>query len=640
MNHQIAVRFLIIAFPCAHAFRVTNQKAVQGETGGEGAADDRVDFGFMTTDVRYPGHNPGVFGTISEWWGGRAVTDEKEEIVQHHFCQKRGSRDETYFASSFCYWLPEFKDGARTAAGSPLIWQGGKYPQGKSLGMLASASGKCMRLSVCHNNAQGEKGDVDKHSFYEEVAVPEGCLKEQWIDKHCVDIYDTGVGADLSARSDECQEVQSRYTTALQKHNTCVGQLNSLPGQISQYPDKIRRAEDEVIRLGTVAEYAQRHEHEEQRRMVRRCEKYSRLKNWHSLTSYMLGADSTERMLGFMTHCSYPTYPHDNGDGSNYDEMARYQQNLQLHDACKECDRAKDDLRRAQSKSNRADQDLRSGQQKPGQLRSEKANKESQLRSWQSQAPGLKAAKETMDEEWLPQKNGCFTTYADYKSGKAGSVSACAPNFYEASCERQCVELQARDGCGVLEGTRPGAVTGSGGISVPCAPPQPSWILTPFTYDSVKVEGHTEQCARIEENQKPHYAQRLLKTGWLWKKGRVNGWDKRFFVLESGDGVRSALLRYFDKDPARFADADEREGKGIILHDALRLKEKGGTHYNFKNGEECFKLYHFYRDYRFCVVVKEGVEDMDVKEASSSADQAAQERDDWLRLLGEQIPEQ
>lgn len=268
---------------------------------------------------------------------------------------------------------------------------------------------------------------------------------------------------------------------------------------------------------------------------------------------------------------------------------------------------------------------------------------------WEGKAQGLRSVKETMDEEWLPQSEGCFSTYNAYQSGKAGSVAACAPNFYPNSCERQCVELQSKDGCGVVEGTRPGAVTGSGGISVPCEPPQPSWILTPFTYNSVEVESQTAQCERIEENQKSRYAQRLLKTGWLWKKGDLR-WQKRFFVLESGDDVRSALLRYWDEDPSKNSKADEREGKGIILHDAKSVKEKDGkARYNFKHGEECFKLYHFYRDYRLCVVVPEvdikAIEGLqDTKAADNLKEQnnikAQKERDEWLELLTEQISAQ
>lgn len=104
----------------------------------------------------------------------------------------------------------------------------------------------------------------------------------------------------------------------------------------------------------------------------------------------------------------------------------------------------------------------------------------------------------------------------------------------------------------------------------------------------------------------------------------LNGWDKRFFVLEGSDQVRSAVLRYWDQDPAVPATSKESVKKAIVLWDANVLKAKAGTRYKFKDGEECFKVYHFYRDYRFCVVADSGVD-------------TTQERDEWMSLISDEM---
>lgn len=149
--------------------------------------------------------------------------------------------------------------------------------------------------------------------------------------------------------------------------------------------------------------------------------------------------------------------------------------------------------------------------------------------------------------------------------------------------------------------------------------------FAPFTYGA--SEGQGDQCSRIFSHQRPRFAQSILKHGWLLKKGRSwwSGWEKRYFVLESGDAVRSAVLRYFDQDPSTMPHDQwnqiQREDKAIILWDAKSTKLKTGLHYLFTDGSACFKLYHFYRDYRFCVSGK------DYPETASA------ERDEWMSLV-------
>merc|ERR1719401_359932 len=113
----------------------------------------------MTSNLSYPGHEKGLFGTVKEWFGGRATSDDvKDEIVSGHACQKRGNRDETYYASSLCYWLPEITDGSARHLKGALTWRGGKYPGGKSLGDSIAGAGMCVKAATCHNNARGEDG--------------------------------------------------------------------------------------------------------------------------------------------------------------------------------------------------------------------------------------------------------------------------------------------------------------------------------------------------------------------------------------------------------------------------------------------------------------------------------------------------
>jgi hypothetical protein len=137
--------------------------------------DEDVDFSFMTDNFRYPGHETGFLGTITEWFGGRSTSDDrKDEIVEGHTCQKRGSREETYYATSLCYWLPEIS--SKSSRYSLMYWKGGKYSNAKSLCGGMTGSGVCAKCSVCHNNARDDDGDVEYERFYEHLTLPDGCF--------------------------------------------------------------------------------------------------------------------------------------------------------------------------------------------------------------------------------------------------------------------------------------------------------------------------------------------------------------------------------------------------------------------------------------------------------------------------------
>ena len=225
----MALRGLLLSglFVCAAAVRNAAKLAPMVAGTSEDELDLEVDFSFMTSDFRYPGHSAGVIGTVKEWFGGRAISDDvKEEIVKGHSCARRGARDETYYATSFCYWLPEISaHSERTSAG--LTWKGGAYPNGIILFKGVQGQGKCVKCSVCHNNARGDNGGVAKTDFVEVLELPSGCLKESDVERFCVSSYDV-TAADLKAEKIRCEHVQQRYDRAVSRLKTVQAELRRL----------------------------------------------------------------------------------------------------------------------------------------------------------------------------------------------------------------------------------------------------------------------------------------------------------------------------------------------------------------------------------------------------------------------------
>jgi len=224
------------------------------------------------------------------------------------------------------------------------------------------------------------------------------------------------------------------------------------------------------------------------------------------------------------------------------------------------------------------------------------------------------------EAKWSSQKVACHETEQTYAAYRDPFMASCIPSYYPRSCERACVDAQVGNGCGVMEGASSGSGTRASsdkyltGLTADCAPPQPSWVMAPVTYDASAQD--IQQCARITASQKPQYAQRILKTGWLMKEGRSQSFDRRFFIFESGDQVKSARLRYFDSSEAvELPTGESNPEKDIILWHAKGVKKK--DYPNVAPSGACFKLYLDTRDYRFCVV------------ASSSQ----QDRDEWVELI-------
>ena len=88
----------------------------------------------------------------------------------------------------------------------------------------------------------------------------------------------------------------------------------------------------------------------------------------------LMGATPTEQILSFTSfHCSFPTMPIDNHNGRHYDEMIRYQNNMELYRACNECKSAQSDLRSAKQKVDSAQFALRSAQRRIPELHQEQS---------------------------------------------------------------------------------------------------------------------------------------------------------------------------------------------------------------------------------------------------------------------------
>jgi hypothetical protein len=208
----------------------------------------------------------------------------------------------------------------------------------------------------------------------------------------------------------------------------------------------------------------------------------------------------------------------------------------------------------------------------------------------QAKLPGARVEKERMDAEWLPQEVKCLATIDEHDAKKNNFLLECIPSWYPKSCEKVCIELTAKQGCGVVEGTSAGDATGRGGPEITCNPPTKSWIKS-AGFISNTGERPKAQCSRIEESQKQAHLQNILKAGWV-RRGKPSGFGmnrKLWMALESGTPARSATLRFFFEGKENPA-AGEWTEKFITLWDALEVNPNSriGTF------DQCMTLKHNY----------------------------------------------
>lgn len=322
--------------------------------------DKDLNFKFMTSDFTYTGHETGgMMGTMWEWFGGRATVDNvRPEIVNGHTCQKRGQRDDTYYASSLCYWIPDnAADQYMQRTDKVLVWKGGQKYSSSSKDfckgfMELVQAGQCVKCATCHNNARGDEGAVQSTSFVVQIPLPENCLKESEIERRIIADFDRNSG-DLKSEDTRCQTVERRYDTAVNALDRCVKELERLPRVIqSELPQEIEQAKTDISWKQGVLQSAQQSEQTARGRMARKCQQYMDIRHTGSWQNMLLGGSPTESLLNAMTfHCHFPIMPRDNKDGRYWDELARYQIQKRTHRACQKCERSKGEVQKGVSEN-------------------------------------------------------------------------------------------------------------------------------------------------------------------------------------------------------------------------------------------------------------------------------------------------
>jgi len=187
---------------------------------------EEVDMSFMGSDKVYQGHSTSGF-----WgWSSRKIRDDvREEVLRNHFCANRFDRDMTYYASSLCYWAPDVPTASRTddVMGIGLEWSGSLVGADTRMCGNFKETGKCVKCSVCHNNARSEDGSVKYESWTDEIALDYNkCKKESWIDDECLRSFSI-LFAPLISFVGACEETEALYTSAVTQHDQALAMLEA-----------------------------------------------------------------------------------------------------------------------------------------------------------------------------------------------------------------------------------------------------------------------------------------------------------------------------------------------------------------------------------------------------------------------------
>lgn len=575
--------------------------------------DSSMNFSFMTGDLRYQARQPTVWGWMKRaLFGGRRIFSTlKDEIVKGHSCNGVGARDQTYYASSLCYWIPEIKappsESNQGTKGPGLKWLKGE--PGKQLCKKFEGSGQCVKCAVCHNNGRTKTGDVTATAFQENDIVPLGpsCMKELQIEGQVNTEFD-GNHTDLKNNKTDCETREREYNEAVKNlrdnldlQQRLQNRLNALPGEINNQESRTRQLEQQKGQLEGVVWNARRYaEHP--------CHPW-RGETWYRWLGY--SSVSAQQVLSAWPTfiCSRPSRPWCNEfeDLHCAERMRQWHRELQEYEECVACRNAKRSLENAVVNVRRKQTEIDASRQREAQLRDEMARKQRELNEAKSREPGLRDALSRAEARWLPEETRCREVYKRYTEMLAAWMRQHVPLFYSRSCEKACLD-NVDHGCGVMEGVMPGEIWRVGnddfnpGLKVVCSPPYASFVRTPVKYGA---EAETEMvlCGHLFNNtkQRPRRAQSIGIQGYLSKRERLWWrWRQRYFIFEHGDAVRSAQIRYWDKKP----DSDgaiERGVKAIIVWDARDVYPESGRKYWWRDGSECFRLRHFYRDFRLCV---------------------------------------
>lgn len=596
-----------------------------------------VDFtGFMTDNFAYQARKSSLWGWVKKslFDGRRKFTDLKDELVAGHVCNSPGlPRSQTYYASSMCYWLPEIKsslaDHDHGSQGPGLKWV--QNPPGQQLCTAFSGSGRCVKCSVCHNNGKNADGLVEATAFEEDVLSLPPCLKETEIELRCKGHFLDNHTALVNEKRD-CEEVQGRYNDAVKALDANLESQRANERLIDvTIPADIRSTEHQISRLQGQQSANLDTIRRERRDAESACYPFRGEYWWSMLDSHYHDVYDVLRAWPDF-YCRRPSRPWcdrwDHFDWECQRQWDNYDRENGEYDECVRCRDAKEQVQDGADTLRRTEQDISSQQSQLNRLRDDLVRAQQELRRLQGREPGLRDAKAAMEAEWLPQSEHCGGVYEEYNNLLNEWMREKIPTFYDESCEKACLQSSLKDaGCGVMEGVMRGEIWQEGaagpnpGIDVVCSPPSASFVLTPTKYGATP-ETEFDMCKRIYENdgQMPRRPQSIVEKDLLWKRERLWWrWRTRYFVLESGDAVRSAVIRYWTKNPSE-QGAEERGDKTIILWDAVSVVSKPGSKYRWKNGEECFILKHFYREYILC-----------------SHTGGAAVRDRWVSLIGPEI---
>jgi len=584
------------------------------ETGPEDfrAVDDEIDWGFMEKGKGFH-YNPSKGGPWSwmkkTFFSGRrkfsGVINEntgdfeglKDEIAKEHTCATKGRRDETYYASSMCYWIPDIAD-PNLDDSFGLQWEGGPS-NGMDMcpGVAQGEGGRCVKCSVCHNNGRAALKKVTATPFAETIPLDlNQCMTETEVEVEITKTFrDAPANAQLVSEYDTCKTKQEELDTATAALAANQEQQTTLNADVQAMENQWHSnvALKETLRTRTT-----------------------------DLDQQLSFARGSAKSIGKCFECCMGTsawYEQlDNGGYSHRQIVGLMEADLRSmtndpfgHKS--QCIVAMNAMGQMLNEQESAGRQMQEIDTRNVQIKESVDRQRLELQNLQTIEGDLQRTKTEKEDEWGRSRTDCESFYTEYTVGLRKAMEKQAPEFYAQSCEKVCMDFAANQGCGVVEGnTVPQGgkdVTGTGQVRPKCNPPSLSWIMAPYSYipeeemtDEARLQLETEQCRRIFSEQKPSRAQKIRKTGSLWKRERLwRRWRQRYFVLEGGDSARSGVLRYW-----RDVSQDERFNQGIILWDAKSIKRKSGGRYGWRDGTECFKLYHFYRDYRLCAEGRNG----------------------------------
>lgn len=676
---------------------------------GEG---DEVDWHFMTEDLT---------------WAGRQQ-QTTYDVVQGHTCQDVGHYDDSYYASSLCYWHPEKPHGPPPGSQPWGIgWKGGQHPSREPSAWCggARASGVCARCSMCHDNARDRDAVVDAfHHRVENIPLPEDCMKENAIEAECTSQFEVE-HADLLQENVQCHEVHTRFEqaeAALREANAAVTHAET---SIAQTREDITRSRADQPRRQTRLDDAQAGvgpTREQARRLclgiaaplgtallprhLQGMEIASLLSSpaeWTQLQVREMRPECTREQCTRVTTTTTTTTPrHRSGPGANprtdpfwdsrivragsrayeeafvasgmnrevasaarraaeaqetqareqagreFDERHRQfpdpeweqqQDAAHLHcqevaqatyDACSACRSHLDTLRSAYDEVTAAESHIQDGLRHIRTLEQRLPTFQQALAQANAIAAFRLQRQETAANEWLPQEEHCGEVVAEAAGARSRFMTVCPQRYYDRSCEKACIEIQRQGdhGCGVIEGSEDGDATGKGGVEVTCEPPAPSWIMSPYSGGNPRPN-RTEICHRINAEQAVRRTTPVIMSGWMQKSGYhiwSFGSHRRFFVLESGNGVRSAVLRKWNGPPT--GDGVEHTNKGIIMWDAEEVSV-GET----SDSQACFEIKHYFRGRRTSWLSSGTTHTMCLTREEYPDSNLAELRDEWVAKL-------